>query len=95
VFDFWFGLIHKVVLIGHGAVPYETSEPKSVIEFVRAELLGEDHFHRLLRGSSLTLVGMIEQPSRLHIDLHEYCWHNETLPLLTARAAMNGQRRQF
>jgi hypothetical protein len=48
--------------IGHG-----------VIEFVRAELLGEDHFHGLLRGSSLTLLGMIEQPGRLHIDSHEYC----------------------
>jgi hypothetical protein len=58
--------------IGHGVVPYETSEPKSVIEFVRAELL-EDHFHGLLRDSSLTLMGMIEQPSWLHIDPHKYC----------------------
>lgn len=40
---------------------------------MRAELLEEDHFHWLLRGSSLTLIGMIEQPSRLYIDLHEYC----------------------
>lgn len=52
---------------------YEPPKIKSVMKFVRAELLGEDPFHRLRLSSSLTLLGMIEQARELINGPHEYC----------------------
>jgi hypothetical protein len=43
------------------------------MEFAKAELLGEDPFHRLWPGSSLKLLGMVEQARALINGPHEYC----------------------
>jgi hypothetical protein len=52
---------------------YEPPEFKPVMEFVSAELLGEDPFHRLRPGLSLKPLGMIEQARALINGPHEYC----------------------
>jgi hypothetical protein len=59
--------------IGDIARPYEPPKLKPVMKFVRVELLGGDPFHRLRPGSSLTLLGMIEQVRGLIKSKHEYC----------------------